>query len=69
MCLDVWNKVVKLSYDPKIIKSDNMLMDIEEIQENIKYCGFINGVNKNGVIVEFCNNIRGIIGNGELKIN
>ena len=25
MCLDVWNKVVKISYDEKIIKSKNML--------------------------------------------
>ena len=29
MCLDVWNKVVKVSYDQKVIKSENMLIDID----------------------------------------
>lgn len=31
MCLDVWNKVVKLSYDPKVVQTKNLLMDPEEI--------------------------------------
>lgn len=32
MCLDVWSKVVKLSYDPKVVQAKNLLMDPEEIQ-------------------------------------
>ncbi len=28
MCLDVWNKVVKISHDEKFIKSTNMLIDL-----------------------------------------
>ncbi len=30
MCLDVWNKVVKISYDPKILKAEkeNLLFDL-----------------------------------------
>ncbi len=28
MCLDVWNKVVKVSYDQKFVKSTSMLTDV-----------------------------------------
>jgi len=28
MCLDVWNKVVKISYDPKLLKAQNLLFDL-----------------------------------------
>lgn len=31
VCIDVWNKVMKVSYDPKIIKAKNLLFDIDEI--------------------------------------
>ena len=28
MCLDVWNKVVKISYDAKLLKAQNLLLDL-----------------------------------------
>lgn len=51
MCLDVWNKVVKISYDEKVLKSNNMLMDLEEVKEgeDKMYCGVIKSINENGV--------------------
>ena len=69
ICLDVWNKVVKISYDQRVLKAENLLLDLEDVDPNKKYCGFINSVNSNGVIVEFCNNIRGIVSKNELKAN
>jgi hypothetical protein len=61
MCLDVWSKVIKVSYDPKILIAKNLLFDSSEIDENKKYCGFISNVNANGAVIEFCNNLKGII--------
>lgn len=29
MCLDVWSKVIKVSYDPKILVAKNLLFDSE----------------------------------------
>ena len=51
MCLDIWNKVLKVSYDPKILTAKNLLREEEEIDESKKYCGFISNVNANGVVV------------------
>jgi len=51
MCLDIWNKVIKVSYDPKIVSAKNLLYNDEEIDDNSKYCGFICNVNSNGVVV------------------
>lgn len=51
MCLDIWNKVLKVSYDPKILTAKNLLREEEEIDESMKYCGFISNVNANGVVV------------------
>jgi hypothetical protein len=31
MCLDNWNKIVKISYDPSFIHSHNMLLDVNDI--------------------------------------
>jgi hypothetical protein len=45
MCLDVWNKVVKVSYDEKFIKSSNMLYDNENIDLSKQYCGIIKVIN------------------------
>lgn len=61
MCLDVWNKVVKVSYDDKFIKSNNMLYDLEEVDLQKQYCGIVKNINDNGVVVEFCNNVRGTL--------
>lgn len=69
MCLDVWNKVIKVSYDKKILIAKNLLFDTDDIEENQKYCGFISNVNANGTVVEFCNNIRGILSQRELQLN
>jgi ribosomal protein S1 len=66
MCLDVWSKIIKVSYDEKILKANNLLMDADAIDENQKYCGFISNVNANGVVIEFCNNLKGIISQREL---
>lgn len=30
--------------------------------------GFVSNVNPNGVVVEFCNNIKGILSKNELKL-
>ncbi len=53
MCLDQWNKVIKISYDEKIIKApqESLLMDVDEVKESKKYMGFISNVNPNGVVV------------------
>ena len=51
MCLDVWNKVVKVSYDEKFIKNNNMLIDIEDVDLEKQYCGIVKLVNDNGVTV------------------
>jgi len=51
MCLDVWNKVVKVSYDDKFIKSNNMLYDVEDINLEKQYCGIIKGVNDTGIVI------------------
>lgn len=69
MCLDVWSKVIKLCYDPKVVQAKNLLMDTDQIDETQKYTGFINNVNANGIVVEFCNNIRGILSQRELQLN
>lgn len=61
MCLDVWNKVVKVSYDDKFIKSNNMLYDLEEVDLQKQYCGIVKNINDNGVVIEFCNNVRGTL--------
>lgn len=47
MCLDVWNKVVKVSYDEKILKSNSMLFELEDKSEgdDNMYCGFIKSIN------------------------
>ena len=69
MCLDVWNKVLKVSYDEKILKCKNLLFDVESIVDEEQYCGFIKSITQNGVIIEFCNNIKGILPANEVKIN
>jgi hypothetical protein len=51
MCLDIWNKVIKVSYDVKIVNAKNLLRENEEVDESMKYCGFIANVNSNGVVV------------------
>ena len=51
MCLDVWNKVIKVSYDPKILVAKNLLFNTADIDEAKKYCGFVSNVNANGVVV------------------
>ena len=33
MCLDVWNKVLKVSYDEKVIKSKNLLFNVDDIKD------------------------------------
>lgn len=70
MTLDQWNKVIKISYDEKIVKAtkESLLFDSDEVDENKKYIGFIANVNPNGVVVEFCNNIKGILAKNELKL-
>ncbi len=70
MCLDQWNKVIKISYDEKILKAskDSLLFDIETADLTKKYMGFVSNVNPNGVVVEFCNNIKGILSKNELKL-
>ncbi len=45
-----------------------MLFDVEEVDLEKQYCGIIRTINENGVIVEFCNNIRGILPKNEIKI-
>ena len=63
MCLDQWNKVIKISYDEKILKApiETFLLDVDQVDEKKKYIGFVSNVNPNGVVVEFCNNIKGIL--------
>ena len=51
MCLDLWNKVIKLCYDPKVVQAKNLLLATEDIDEAEKYCGFVSNVNANGVVV------------------
>jgi len=51
MCLDMWNKVVKISYDKKIIVAKNILFDTDDVDETKKYCGFVSNVNANGVVI------------------
>jgi len=70
MCLDVWNKVIKISYDEKILKApkESLLKDVDQVDEKKKYIGFVSNVNPNGVVVEFCNNIKGILSKNELKL-
>jgi hypothetical protein len=69
MTLDVWHKVIKISYDKKILQAKNLLFSLDNVDENIKYMGFIKNVNPNGVVIEFCNNIKGILVKNELKLN
>ena len=69
MCLDVWNKVVKVTQQPLLMKAKNLLVDTDDIEEEVKYAGFVSNLNQNGVVVEFCNNIRGIVSQRELKVN
>lgn len=49
ICLDVWNKVVKVSYDEKFIKSTNILQDLEDFDSQKQYCGIIRSLNENGL--------------------
>lgn len=57
MCLDVWNKVIKISSDDKVMKSNRMLFSVDQIdlstEEGIhkQYCGFVTSVNEHGVVV------------------
>ena len=51
MCLDVWNKVVKISYDEKVLKSKNMLYNVDEVEDDKLYCGFLKSVSNNGAII------------------
>lgn len=60
--------MVKVSYDDKFIKSSNMLYDIEDVNLDKQYCGIVKNLNENGVVVEFCNNIRGTLPKSELKM-
>ena len=75
MCLDVWNKVIKISYDDKVMKSNKMLFSVDDIdlesEEGInkQYCGFVTSANEHGVVVEFCNNIKGTIPKNEVKMS
>ena len=41
---------------------------MELVDEKKKYIGFVSNVNPNGVVVEFCNNIKGILSKNELKL-
>lgn len=38
-----------------------MLIDLEDVNLEKQYCGIIRTINDNGIIVEFCNNYRGIL--------
>ncbi len=51
MCLDIWSKVIKLCYDPKVVQAKNLLFNSDDIDENQKYCGFVSSVNNNGVVI------------------
>jgi len=31
MCLDVWSKVIKVCYDPKVVAAKNLLFKVEDI--------------------------------------
>jgi hypothetical protein len=69
LCLDIWNKVIKVSYEPALLAAKNLLFSEEQVEEDQKYCGFICNVNANGVVVEFCNNLKGIVSQRELQLN
>lgn len=45
-----------------------MLYDIEDVNLDKQYCGIVKNLNDNGVVVEFCNNIRGTLPKSELKM-
>lgn len=70
MCLDVWNKVIKASYDPLVLsEKDKQLVSIGDIDPNKQYVGFISTTSSNGIIVEFQNNIKGLVNSHEVKLN
>lgn len=52
MCLDVWNKVIKASYDPLVLaEKDKQLTSLDDIDLNKQYVGFVSTTSSNGVIV------------------
>lgn len=62
MSLDVWNKVLKASYDPLVLEEkDKQLMSLSEIEMDKQYVGFVSTVSPNGIIVEFQNSIKGLV--------
>ena len=70
MCLDVWNKVIKVSYDPLVIaEKEKQLNSVEAIDLLKQYVGFVSSINSNGIVVEFQNSIKGIVSAGEIKAN
>ncbi len=34
MCLDLWNKVIKVAYDNKVIQAQNLLIDADNADPN-----------------------------------
>ena len=69
MCLDVWSKVIKVTQDPLLMRSDRLLVSTDNIDPDQRYTGFIANLNQNGVVVEFCNNIRGIVSQREIQLH
>jgi len=70
MSLDVWSKVLKASYDPLILaEKDKQLADRSEIELDKQYAGFVSTLSPNGIIVEFQNNIKGLVNAHEIKLN
>jgi len=47
---------------------ESLLCDTDNVNESKKYIGFVSNVNPNGVVIEFCNNIKGILSKNELKL-
>ena len=70
MSLDVWNKVLKASYDPLVLaEKDKQLTSLGDIELDKQYAGFISTVSPNGIIVEFQNSIKGLVNAHEIKLN
>lgn len=70
MCLDVWNKVIKASYDKLVLEEkDKQLNHVDKIDLTKQYVGFVSTVSSNGVIVEFQNSIKGLLNSHEIKVN
>ena len=69
MSLDNWNKVVKVSSDPLVVsETDKQLKSVEDLDVKKQYVGFISTISANGVIVEFQNNIKGLLNSHEIKL-